>query len=59
MSSFEQFKRSKISERSNKSGSRISFKSFDNEPLNLENLSFSTNEIVFQMREGQETLVNQ
>lgn len=35
MSSFEQFKRSKVSERSNKSGSRLSFKSFDNEPLNL------------------------
>lgn len=30
MSSFEQFKRSKVSERSNKSGSRLSFKSFDN-----------------------------
>jgi hypothetical protein len=52
MSSFEHFKKSQHSQKSNRSGSRLSFKSFEVEAANLANLSFSTAEIVFRMQEG-------
>lgn len=56
MSSFEHFKKSQHS-KSNRS-SRLSFKSFEADPPNLANVSFSTSEIVFAW-EGADTLTNQ
>lgn len=59
MSSFEHFKKSQHSHKSNRSDSRLSFKSFEADLPNLANLSFNTAEIIFRMREGAEALTNQ
>lgn len=58
MSSFSQFKKSQQLNKSNRSNSKDSFRSFEMQGGNLANLSFNTDEIIFRLTGGDETVTN-